>query len=44
MRAADYHRAGAERMKADRLEAEQIAIELERKFERWAALEAKKGT
>jgi ATP-binding cassette subfamily F protein uup len=44
MSAADYHRAGAERMKADRLEAEQIAIELERKFERWAALEAKKGT
>ena len=43
MSAADYHRAGAEQMKADRAQAESIERSLERKFERWGALEAKKG-
>ncbi len=42
MSAGDYHRVGAEQMKADRLEAERIAAELEQKFERWSELEAKK--
>ncbi len=44
MSAADYHRVGPEQMKADRLEAERIAQELEQKFERWADLESKKGS
>jgi len=43
MSAADYHRSGAEHMKADRAEAERIEHELEQKFERWAELESKKN-
>jgi ATP-binding cassette subfamily F protein uup len=35
----DYHRSGADRMKADRLRAETIEHELATKFERWSALE-----
>jgi ATP-binding cassette subfamily F protein uup len=35
----DYHREGAERIKADRLRATAIEHELAQKFERWSALE-----
>jgi ABC transport system ATP-binding/permease protein len=41
MAAADYHRQGAEHIKADRQRAEEIERLLESRFERWAALEAK---
>jgi ATP-binding cassette subfamily F protein uup len=43
MSAPDYHRVGAEQMKADGAAAEKIELELALKFERWAALESKKG-
>jgi ATP-binding cassette subfamily F protein uup len=43
MSADDYHRVGAEQMKADSQEAERIEKQLERKFERWAELESKKN-
>jgi ABC transport system ATP-binding/permease protein len=43
MSAPDYHRVGAEQMKADGAAAEKIERELAQKFERWAALESKKG-
>jgi ATP-binding cassette subfamily F protein uup len=38
---ADYHRAGAERIKADRARAAAIENELEAAFARWTALEDK---
>ena len=37
----DYHRAGAEKIKADRQRAEAIEHELAAKFERWSELEAR---
>jgi ATP-binding cassette subfamily F protein uup len=41
MTAGDYHRAGAERIKADRARAAEIERALEASFERWAELEEK---
>ncbi|MGH8178099.1 MAG: ATP-binding cassette domain-containing protein, partial [Steroidobacter sp.] len=41
MSSADYHRQGAEQMKADVRLAEDIERQLAQKFERWSALEAK---
>ena len=41
MSSADYHRQGADAIKADRTRAEQIEHELAEKFERWSALEQK---
>jgi len=41
MAAADYHRHGVERLKADRARAAEIEGLLEAKFERWSALEEK---
>ncbi len=41
MAGADYHRHGAERIKADRQRATDIERLLENKFERWSALEEK---
>ncbi len=41
MAGADYHRQGAEPIKADRERAEEIERLLEAKFERWSALEEK---
>jgi ATP-binding cassette subfamily F protein uup len=41
MSSADYHRQGAEAIKADRARAEKIEHELAAKFERWSALEEK---
>jgi ATP-binding cassette subfamily F protein uup len=41
MAAADYHRQGAERIRADRQRAEALEHLLESRFERWAALEEK---
>ena len=41
MSSADYHRQGADAIKADRVRAEQIEHELAAKFERWSALEEK---
>jgi ATP-binding cassette subfamily F protein uup len=43
MSGVDYHRCGADQMKTDRTEAERITGQLEKKFERWAELEKKKG-
>jgi ABC transport system ATP-binding/permease protein len=43
MSGVDYHRFGADQMKADRAEAERIERQLEQKFERWAELEKKRG-
>lgn len=43
MGAADYHRAGAERMKADRQRGEKVEALLAQKFELWTALEAKRA-
>ena len=40
----DYHRAGAEKIKADRQRAEAIEHELAAKFERWSELEARVAT
>ena len=41
MAGADYHRAGPEKIRADRQRAEEIERLLERAFERWSALEEK---
>ena len=41
MSGADYHRQGAEQMKADVKRAEDIELQLAEKFERWSELEAK---
>jgi ATP-binding cassette subfamily F protein uup len=41
MAGADYHKRGAERLKADRRRATEIERLLEAKFERWSALEEK---
>ena len=41
MSSADYHKQGAEQMKADQRQVEQIERDLATRFERWAALEAK---
>jgi ATP-binding cassette subfamily F protein uup len=41
MASADYHKQGAERIKADRQRAEEIERSLETSFERWSALEEK---
>ena len=41
MSAADYHKQGADRMKADQRRAEQIEKDLSQRFDRWAQLEAK---
>ena len=41
MASADYHKHGAERIKADRQRATNIERLLESKFERWSALEEK---
>jgi ABC transport system ATP-binding/permease protein len=43
MSAADYHRVGAEQMKADRVAAGRLERELEGKFERWTELEGRKS-
>jgi len=43
MSSADYHRQGAEQIRADRKRGEDIELALARKFERWEALEAKRG-
>jgi ATP-binding cassette subfamily F protein uup len=43
MSGADYHRQGADQIKTDRQRIEQIEAELLKKFERWEALEAKRG-
>jgi ATP-binding cassette subfamily F protein uup len=43
MAAADYHRAGPEQMKLDRLRGAQIEALLAEKFEVWAALEDKRN-
>ncbi|MFN9479082.1 MAG: ribosomal protection-like ABC-F family protein [Betaproteobacteria bacterium] len=43
MMSADYHRAGAAAIKADRLRAEQIEHELAGKLERWVELESRAG-
>jgi ATP-binding cassette subfamily F protein uup len=41
MSGADYHKQGAERMKADQRRAEEIETALSQRFDRWAQLEAK---
>jgi hypothetical protein len=41
MSSADYHKRGAEAIKADRQRAEAIEHLLAAKFERWAELEAR---
>jgi hypothetical protein len=41
MASAEYHKHGAERIKADRQRATEIERLLESKFERWSALEEK---
>jgi ATP-binding cassette subfamily F protein uup len=43
MSGADYHRQSADQIKADRQRVERIETELLQKFERWEALEAKRG-
>ncbi|MFL6547557.1 MAG: ATP-binding cassette domain-containing protein [Povalibacter sp.] len=43
MSTADYHRQGADQIRSDRERGEQIEVELLEKFERWEALEAKRG-
>jgi len=42
MSSADYHRQGADQIKADRRQAEEIELALAQKFERWETLEAKR--
>jgi hypothetical protein len=37
----DYHKSGAEAIKADRRRAEEVEHALARKFERWGALDAR---
>jgi ATP-binding cassette subfamily F protein uup len=41
MSGADYHKQGAEQMKADQRRAEEIETALSQRFDRWAQLEAK---
>ena len=43
MSAADYHRQGADAIKADRLRATEIERLLTEKFERWGELDERKG-
>ena len=40
----DYHREGADRIKADRVRAAELEHALAAKFERWGDLDARKGT
>jgi ATP-binding cassette subfamily F protein uup len=42
--APDYHRQGAERIRSDRQRAEDIEKQLLKKFDRWEALEARRGS
>jgi ATP-binding cassette subfamily F protein uup len=44
MSSPDYHRAGAEQIKADRKRAEDIEASLSKRFDRWEALEARRGS
>ena len=41
MSSADYHKAGADAIKADRLRADEIDKQLAKKFERWETLDQK---
>ncbi|WP_129642297.1 ATP-binding cassette domain-containing protein [Peristeroidobacter agariperforans] len=41
MSSADYHKQGADQIKADRKLAEDLELEMAEKFERWSTLEAK---
>jgi ATP-binding cassette subfamily F protein uup len=43
MSSADYHKQGAEQIKADRRRSEEIEHDLAAKFDRWSVLEAKAG-
>jgi ABC transport system ATP-binding/permease protein len=43
MSGVDYHRVGAEQMKADRALAEKLERDLEKKFARWEELESKRN-
>ncbi|MBB6095759.1 ATP-binding cassette subfamily F protein uup [Povalibacter uvarum] len=43
MSSADYHRQGPDQIKADRKRSEDIDGLLQQKFDRWEALEARKG-
>ncbi|HEY6642509.1 ATP-binding cassette domain-containing protein [Povalibacter sp.] len=43
MSGADYHRQGTDQIKADRKRAEDIEALLLKKFDRWEALEARRG-
>lgn len=43
MSGADYHKQGAEQIRIDRKQAEDIEAALATKFERWETLEAKRG-
>jgi ATP-binding cassette subfamily F protein uup len=43
MSGVDYHRVGAEQLKADRTLADKLERDLEKKFERWAELESKRN-
>ena len=43
MSSADYHKQGAEQMKADRKLGEDLERDMAVKFERWSTLEAKSG-
>ncbi|HWK73863.1 MAG TPA: ATP-binding cassette domain-containing protein [Povalibacter sp.] len=42
MSSADYHRQGAEQIKTDHRQAEELELALAQKFERWETLEAKR--
>ncbi len=44
MSSADYHKQGADQMKADRKLGEDLERDMAEKFERWSTLEAKAGT
>ena len=44
MSSADYHKQGAEAIKADRLRADDIEKQLAKKFERWEVLDQKSAT
>jgi ATP-binding cassette subfamily F protein uup len=44
MSSADYHRQGPDQMKADRKRAQDIEALLLEKFDRWEALEARRGS
>lgn len=44
MSGADYHRQGAQQIRADRKRAEDIEALLLEKFDRWEALEARRGS